>query len=131
MENTNNINNIDNIITEETTEIKTKRVRAKKQYTENKIQTRVEKQRACLRAHYEKIKHTEEYKEKNRLHAKEQYNKDKDKVIARVRLNQKRIKDTIQLERLNELKEQGLITFNLDSMSKQELLANLEILGVY
>ena len=130
MENTNNINNI---ITEETVspEIKTKRVRAKKQYTEEEIQARVEKQRAFAMAYYNKHKDSEEYKEKNRKHAKEQYNQDKDKVIARVRLNQKRIKDTIQLERLNELKEQGLITFNLDSMSKQELLANLEILGVY
>ena len=126
MENTNNINNI---ITED--EIKKKRVRAKKQYTEEEIQARVEKQRAFAMAYYNKHKDSEEYKEKNRLHAKEQCNKDKDKVIARVRLNQKRIKDTIQLERLNELKEQGLITFNLDSMSKQELLANLEILGVY
>jgi len=125
MENTNNINNI----TED--EIKKKRVRAKKQYTEEEIQAKVEKQRAFAMAYYNKHKDSEEYKEKNRKHAKEQYNKDKDKVIARVRLNQKRIKDTIQLERLNELKEQGLITFNLDSMSKQELLANLEILGVY
>ena len=126
MENTNTINNI---IKEE--EIKKKRVRAKKQYTEEEIQAKVEKQRAFAMAYYNKHKDSEEYKEKNRKHAKEQYNKDKDKVIARVRLNQKRIKDTIQLERLNELKEQGLITFNLDSMSKQELLANLEILGVY
>ena len=126
MENTNKINNI---LTEE--EIKKKRVRAKKQYTEEEIQAKVEKQRAFAMAYYNKHKDTEEYKEKNREHAKTQYNKDKEKVIARVRLNQKRIKDTIQLERLNELKEQGLITFNLDSMSKQELLANLEILGVY
>ena len=126
MENTNNINNI---ITED--EIKKKRVRVKKQYTEEEIQAKVEKQRAFAIAYYNKHKDTEEYKEKNRKHAKTQYNKDKEKVIARVRLNQKRIKDTIQLERLNELKEQGLITFNLDSMSKQELLANLEILGVY
>jgi hypothetical protein len=126
MENTNNNNNI---ITEE--EIKKKRVRAKKQYTEEEIQAKVEKQRAFAMAYYNKHKDTEEYKEKNREHAKTQYNKDKEKVIARVRLNQKRIKDTIQLERLNELKEQGLITFNLDSMSKEELLSNLEILGVY
>jgi len=126
MENTNNINNI---ITEE--EIKKKRVRAKKQYTEEEIQAKVEKQRAFAMAYYNKHKDTEEYKEKNREHAKTQYNKNKEKVIARVRLNQKRIKDTIQLERLNELKEQGLITFNLDSMSKEELLSNLEILGVY
>jgi hypothetical protein len=130
MENTNNINNI---ITEEivSPEIKTKRVRANKQYTEEEIQAKVEKQRAFAMAYYNKHKDTEEYKEKNREHAKTQYNKDKEKVIARVRLNQKRIKDTIQLERLNELKEQGLITFNLDSMSKEELLSNLEILGVY
>jgi hypothetical protein len=47
MENTNNINNI---ITEE--EIKKKRVRAKKQYTEEEIQAKVEKQRAFAMAYY-------------------------------------------------------------------------------
>ncbi len=130
MENTDNINNI----TEEavsTPEIKKKRVRVKKELTEAEIQLRVEKQRAFAMAYYNKHKDSEEYKEKNRRHAKEQYNKDKEKVIARVRLNQKRIKDNQQLERLNELKLQGLITFNFDSMSKQELLSNMEILGVY
>jgi hypothetical protein len=130
MENTDNINNI----TEEavsTPEIKKKRVRVKKELTEAEIQVRVEKQRAFAMAYYNKHKDSEEYKEKNRRHAKEQYNKDKEKVIARVRLNQKRIKDNQQLERLNELKLQGLITFNFDSMSKQELLSNMEILGVY
>ena len=130
MENTDIINNI---ITEEavsTPEIKKKRVRAKKQYTEEEIKARVEKQRALAMAYYNKHKDSEEYKEKNRKHAKEQYNKDKEKVIARVRLNQKRIKDTLQLERLNELKLQGLITFNFDIKNKQELLSNLDIMGV-
>ena len=130
MENTDIINNI---ITEEAVsppEIKKKRVRAKKQYTEEEIKSKVEKQRERAMAYYNKHKDSEEYKEKNRKHAKEQYNKDKDKVIARVRLYQKCIKDTEQLERLNELKLQGLITFNFDIKNKQELISNLDIMGV-
>ena len=55
--------------------------------------------------------------------------KNKEKVIARVRLNQQRIKDLAQLGRLKELKEQGLITYDFDRVSKEELLSNLQILG--
>ena len=79
---------------------------------------------------YEKHKNTEEYKKKNREHAKEQYQKNREKVIARVRLNQKRKEGIEQLERLYELKQQGLITFkDLNDNGYQEMLANLEILG--
>ena len=126
MENTNKTNIIKSDEVTVNNEIKKKRGRAKKQLTEEE---KAEKQRAYLKAHYEKKKHTEEYKKKNRQHAKEQYNKDKGKVIARVRLNQQRIKDISQLERLHELKEKGLITFNFACKDKQELLSNLQILG--
>jgi hypothetical protein len=79
---------------------------------------------------YEKHKNTEEYKQKKREHAKEQYQKNRENVIARVRLNQKRKQGIEQLERLYELKQQGLITFqDLNANGYQELLANLEILG--
>ena len=130
MENTHNTNIIKSDEVTVNNEIKKKRGRAKKQLTEEEIKEKVEKQRAYLKTHYEKKKHTEEYKEKNRQHAKEQYNKNKENVIARVRLNQQRIKDLAQLERLKELKEQGLITYDFDRVSKEELLSNLQILGV-
>ena len=130
MENTNKTNIIKSDEVTVNNEIKKKRGRAKKQLTEEEIKEKAEKQRAYLKAHYEKKKNTEEYKEKNRQHAKEQYNKDKGKVIARVRLNQQRIKDISQLERLHELKEKGLITFNFACVSKEDLLSNLQILGV-
>ena len=79
---------------------------------------------------YEKHKNTEEYTQKNREHAREQYQKNRENVIARVRLNQKRKQGIEQLERLYELKQQGLITFKeLNDQGYQELLANLEILG--
>ena len=130
MENTNKTNIIKSDEVTVNNEIKKKRGRAKKQLTEEEIKEKAEKQRAYLKAHYEKKKNTEEYKEKNRQHAKEQYNKDKGKVIARVRLNQQRIKDISQLERLHELKEKGLITFNFACISKEDLLSNLQILGL-
>ena len=129
MENTHNTNIIKSDEVTVNNEIKKKRGRAKKQLTEEEIKEKAEKQRAYLKAHYEKKKNTEEYKEKNRQHAKEQYNKDKGKVIARVRLNQQRIKDVSQLERLHALKEKGLITFNFACVSKEDLLSNLQILG--
>ncbi len=79
---------------------------------------------------YEKHKNTEEYKQKNRKHAKEQYQKNRENVITRVILNQKRKQGIEQLERLYELKQQGLITFkDLNDQGYQYLLANLEILS--
>ena len=89
-----------------------------------------EAQMRASKKFYEKHKNTEEYKQKNREHAKEQYQKNRENVIARVRLNQKRKQGIEQLERLYELKKQGLITFKeLNDQGYQELLANLEILG--
>ena len=99
--------------------------------TEEKVKkTSTEAQRNAQKVYYEKHKNTEEYKQKNRAHAKEQYQKDKQKVITRVRLYQKRHKELEQLERLYEMKEQGLISFNLNAKGQQELLENLEILGL-
>ena len=115
MENTDIINNDNNLSTQ----------------TEEKVKKPItEAHRKAIKAYYEKHKNTEEYKLKNREHAKKQYEKDKQKVITRVRLYQKRNKDLAQLERLHELKEQGLITFNLNAQDQQELLENLEILGL-
>ncbi len=52
--------------------------------------------------------------------------------MARVRANQRRNQDIEQLERLHELKEQGLVTFEqLSSKDNHELLNNLEILIIY
>ena len=81
--------------------------------TEEKVKKPItEARRRAVKAYYEKHKDSEEYKQRNREHAKKQYQKDKQKVIARVRLYQKRTKELEQLERLNELKEQVLISFN-------------------
>ncbi len=51
-------------------------------------------------------------------------------MVTRVRLYQKRNKDIEQLERLNELKDQGLISYKLNAHEQNELLENLEILGL-
>ncbi len=48
-----------------------------------------------------------------------------------MRANQRRQQDIEQLERLHELKQQGLITFEkLNLKDSHELLNNLEILGM-
>ncbi len=68
---------------------------------------------------------------KQRANAKRIYEKDKERSIARVRANQRQNEDIEQLERLHELEEQGLITFEkLNLKDKHELLNNLEILGM-
>ena len=74
---------------------------------------------------------SEEYKQRQRVNSKKSYEKNREKVIARVRANQRRIQEIEQLERLHELKEQGLITFEkLSLKDNHELLSNLEILGM-
>jgi hypothetical protein len=110
MENTNNINNDE--------EVKPKRV-----YTEAQIK--------AVKAYHERNRDSEEYKQRQRVNSKKSYEKNKEKVIARVRANQRRIQELEQLERLHELKEQGLITFEkLSLKDNHELLNNLEILGM-
>jgi hypothetical protein len=110
MEN-NNINNNDE-------EVKPKRV-----YTEAQIK--------AVKAYRERNRDSEEYKQRQRVNSKKSYEKNREKVIARVRANQRRNQEIEQLERLHELKEQGLITFEkLSLKDNHELLCNLEILGM-
>ena len=91
----------------------------------------LEARRRAARAFHERNKDNEVYKQKQRDNAKRVYQKDKERIIARVRANQRRVQEMEQLERLHELKEQGLITFEkLSIKDSHELLNNLEILGV-
>ncbi len=109
MENTVNIINDD---------IKPKRV-----YTEAQIK--------AVNAFRERHRDSEEYKIKQRANSKRSFEKNREKVIARVRANQRRNQEIEQLECLHELKEQGLIIFEKLSLNdNHELLNNLEILGM-
>jgi hypothetical protein len=89
LENTNNIIN---------DEIKPKRV-----YNEAQLR--------AVKAFRERHRDSEENKIKQRANSKRSYEKNREKVIARVRANQRHNQEIEQLERLHELKEQGLITF--------------------
>ena len=110
MENTNIINNNE--------EVKPKRV-----YTEAQIR--------AVKAYHERHRDSDEFKQRQRVNSKRAYEKDKERIIARVRANQRRNQEIEQLERLHELKEQGLITFEKSSITdNHELLNNLEILGM-
>jgi len=94
----------------------------KKVYTEAQIR--------AVKTFHERHRNSEEYKIKRRENSKKAYEKDKERIIARVRANQRRNQEIEQLERLHELKEQGLITFEkLSLKDNHELLNNLEILG--
>ena len=91
----------------------------------------LEARRRAARAFYERNKDNEVYKQKQRANSKRVYQNDKERIIARVRANQRRNQEIEQLERLHELKEQGLITFEkLSIKDNHELLNNLEILGM-
>ena len=110
MENTNLDNNNQNV--------KPKRLYTKAQQKASKV-------------YHEKNKDNEEYKQRNRDKAKKAYEKNKEYIIARVRANQRRIQELQQLEKLYELREQGLITFEKMTLKdNHELLSNLEILGM-
>ena len=88
-------------------------------------------QRRAAKAFHARNKDNEEYKQKHRANSKRVYENDKERIIARVRANQRRNQELEQLERLNELKDQGLITFeNLSLKDNHELLNTLEILGM-
>jgi len=71
----------------------------------------LEARRRAARAFHERNKDNEVYKQKQRENSKRVYQRDKERIIARVRANQRRNQDIEQLVRLHELKEQGLITF--------------------
>ena len=98
-------------------------IKPKRVYTEAQIR--------AVKAYHERHRDTEEFKQRQRINAKKAYEKDKERIIARVRANQRRVQELEQLERLHELKEQGLITFEkLTLKDNHELLNNLEILGM-
>jgi len=108
-------NNIDNNNNEE--------VNPKRVYTKA--------QQKASKAYHERNKDNEEFKQRNRDKAKRSYEKNKEYIIARVRANQRRVQELQQFEKLHELKEQGLITFEkLSLKDNHELLNNLEILGM-
>ena len=109
----------------ENTDIKNnnEEVKPKRVYTEAQIK--------AVKAYRERNRDSEEYKQRQRVNSKKSYEKNREKVIARVRANQRRNQEIEQLERLHELKEQGLITFEkLSLKDNHELLNNLEILGM-
>ena len=90
----------------------------------------LEARRRAARAFHERNKDNEVYKQKHRENSKKVYQNDKERIIARVKANQRRHQELEQLERLHELKEQGLITFKKMTLKdNHELLNNLEILG--
>ena len=100
----------------------------KEEERKNKL---LEARRRAARAFHERYKDNEVYKQKQRENSKRVYQKDKERIIARVRANQRRVQEIEQLERLHELREQGLITFEkLTLENNHELLNNLEILGM-
>ena len=88
-------------------------------------------QQKASKAYHERHRNSDEFKQRQRVNSKRAYEKDKERIIARVRANQRRNQEIEQLERLHELKEQGLITFEkLSLKDSYELLNNLEILGM-
>ena len=98
-------------------------VKPKRVYTETQIR--------AVKAYHERHRDSDEFKQRQRVNSKRAYEKDKERIIARVRANQRRNQEIEQLERLHELKEQGLITFEkLSVKDNHELLNNLEILGM-
>ena len=91
----------------------------------------LEARRRAAKAFHERNKDNEVYKQKQRENSKRVYQNDKERIIARVRANQRRNQEIEQLARLHELKEQGLITFEKMTLKdNHELLKNLEILGM-
>ena len=100
----------------------------KEEERKNKL---LEARRRAARAFHARNKNNEEYKMKQRANSKRVYENDKERIIARVKANQRRNQEIEQLERLYEMKEQGLISFeNLTLKDSHELLNNLEILGM-
>ena len=98
---------------------------------DEKKQKNLEARRRTARAFHERNKDNEVYKQKQRDNSKRVYQNDKERIIARVKANQRRHQELEQLERLYELKEQGLKTFEkLSLKDNHELLNNLEILGM-
>ncbi len=59
------------------------------------------------KAFHERKKDNEVYKKKQRENSRRVYQRDKERIIARARANQRRVQELEQLERLHESKEQG------------------------
>ena len=105
------------------TDLSLNEIKPKKVYTEAQIR--------AVKTYHERHRSSEEFKARQRANSKRAYEKDKERIISRVRANQRRNQEIEQLERLHELKEQGLITFEkLSIKDNHELLSNLEILGM-
>ena len=97
----------------------------------NKEDKKLEARRRAARAIHERNKNNEEYIMKQRANSKRVYQNDKERIIARVKANQRRNQEIEQLERLYEMKEQGLISVEkLTLEDNHELRNNLEILGM-
>ena len=95
----------------------------------NKKQEKQLKKR--LKNYYDAHKDEEELKQKCRDKSKKSYERHKEDVIARVRAYQRRCQEIQQLEKLHELKQQGVINFDkLTLKDNQQLMTNLEILGI-
>ena len=71
---------------------------------DEKKKKNLEARRRAARAFHERNKDNEVCKQKQRDNAKRLYQKDKERIIARVRANQRRVQEMEQLERLHELK---------------------------
>jgi hypothetical protein len=90
-----------------------------------------EAQKRAHKKYIQKIKDNEEHKEYMRQNAKRYYENNKEHVIHRVRNYQDKKNNMAQLERLHELKEQGVITFNsMTDEGFEVLLDNLKMLGL-
>jgi len=75
-----------------------------------------EAQKRAEKAFYQRNKDNKEYKQKQRANSKRCYENDKERIIERVRTNQRRFKELEQLKKLNEVKEQGFIIFKKMSL---------------
>ena len=90
-----------------------------------------EAQKRAQKNYIQKIKDNEEHKEYKRQNAKRYYENNKEQVITKVKNYQHKKISMAQLERLHELKEQGLITFNsMTDEGFEVLLDNLKMLGL-
>jgi hypothetical protein len=99
--------------------------------------TTTEAQKVALKKYYEKNKNNEEYVKKARQIAKNYYEKNRGKVIKRVRETQDKNKINEMLKNLYELQKEGLINIhsqnlNADQHKKLEdrLADRMKVLGI-
>ena len=90
------------------------------------IETKVEKKKTSQamkdsqKRYYNKKKDNEDFKEIRKAYSKKHYDNNKEKVIARVTNCQKRVLQFEQIERLHELKEQGLLNYESGKINDEE-----------